>query len=362
MTKANNSAFPGKVSSHDSSSCSLTYKNAGVDIDAGNALVDRIKQVAKATSRPEVMGGLGGFGALCQLPSGYKEPVLVSGTDGVGTKLKLAMELGMHDDIGIDLVAMCVNDLVVCGAEPLFFLDYYATGKLNVDVAERVVTGIGKGCQLSGCALTGGETAEMPGMYNGDDYDLAGFCVGVVEKSDIIDGTKVSSEDVLIGLKSSGPHSNGYSLIRKVLEVSSGASLDRELEGKPLAQHLMAPTRIYVKSLLQLQKELPIHAMAHITGGGLPENLPRVIPEGCRAVIDSNSWEIPAVFRFLQEQGNIEPFELYRTFNCGIGMVISVPAEHKDQALERLSEMGEDALVIGHIEKTDEKSEQVVFI
>ena len=356
MTKADSNAFPGKGSPQNS----LSYKDAGVDIDAGNALVDRIKQVAKATSRPEVMGGLGGFGALCQLPSGYKEPVLVSGTDGVGTKLKLAMDLGMHDDIGIDLVAMCVNDLVVCGAEPLFFLDYYATGKLNIDVAERVVTGIGKGCQLSGCALTGGETAEMPGMYQDDDYDLAGFCVGVVEKSEIIDGTKVSSDDVLIGLKSSGPHSNGYSLVRKVLEVS-GANLEQELEGKSLAEHLMAPTRIYVKSLLQLRKELPIHAMAHITGGGLPENLPRVIPEGCRAVIDSNSWEIPAIFRFLQEQGNIEPFELYRTFNCGIGMVISVPAEHKDQALQRLSEMGEEAVVIGHIEETDEQSEQVVF-
>ena len=360
MTKADSNAFPGKDSPRGSSCDSLSYKDAGVDIDAGNALVDRIKQVAKATSRPEVMGGLGGFGALCQLPAGYREPVLVSGTDGVGTKLKLAMDLGMHDDIGIDLVAMCVNDLVVCGAEPLFFLDYYATGKLNVDVAERVVTGIGKGCQLSGCALTGGETAEMPGMYQGDDYDLAGFCVGVVEKSEIIDGTKVSSDDILIGLKSSGPHSNGYSLIRKVLEVS-GASLEQELAGKPLAEHLMAPTRIYVKSLLQLQKELPVHAMAHITGGGLPENLPRVIPEGCRAVIDSNSWEIPAIFRFLQDQGNIEPFELYRTFNCGIGMVISVPAEHKDQALERLTEMGEDAVVIGHIEETNEQGEQVIF-
>ncbi len=342
------------------STTSLSYKDAGVDIDAGNALVERIKQVAKATARPEVMGGLGGFGALCQLPTGYKEPVLVSGTDGVGTKLKLAMDLGMHDDIGIDLVAMCVNDLLVCGAEPLFFLDYYATGKLNVDVAERVVTGIGKGCEQSGCALIGGETAEMPGMYQGDDYDLAGFCVGVVEKSEIIDGSNVSAGDVLIGLKSSGPHSNGYSLIRKVLEVT-GSDLNATLEGKPLAEHLMAPTRIYVKSLLQLQKELPIHAMAHITGGGLPENLPRVIPQGCRAVIDTQSWEIPAIFRFLQEKGNIEAFELYRTFNCGIGMVLCIPASHQEQAMQRLSELGEESVIIGHIETADSESDPVVF-
>lgn len=343
---------------------SLSYKDAGVDIDAGNALVERIKQVAKATSRPEVMGGLGGFGALCQLPSGYREPVLVSGTDGVGTKLKLAMDLGMHDDIGIDLVAMCVNDLLVCGAEPLFFLDYYATGKLNVDVAERVVTGIGKGCEQSGCALIGGETAEMPGMYQGDDYDLAGFCVGVVEKSEIIDGSKVSPGDVLIGLKSSGPHSNGYSLVRKVLEVA-GIDLNTSLEGKPLAEHLMAPTRIYVKSLLQLQKELPIHAMAHITGGGLPENLPRVIPQGCRAVINTQSWEIPAIFRFLQEKGNIDAFELYRTFNCGIGMVLCIPKSHQEQVLNRLAELGEESIIIGHIEAftetTDSDSDPVIF-
>ena len=339
---------------------SLSYKDAGVDIDAGNALVERIKQVAKATRRPEVMGGLGGFGALCQLPAGYREPVLVSGTDGVGTKLKLAMELGMHDDIGIDLVAMCVNDLLVCGAEPLFFLDYYATGKLNVDVAERVVTGIGKGCELSGCALIGGETAEMPGMYQGDDYDLAGFCVGVVEKSEIIDGSKVAAGDVLIGLKSSGPHSNGYSLIRKVLEVT-GTDLDTSLADKPLAEHLMAPTRIYASSLLQLQKELPIHAMAHITGGGLTDNLPRVIPNGCRAVINSGSWEIPAIFRFLQKQGNIDTLELYRTFNCGIGMVLCIAATYRAQALQRLAELGEQCMVIGHIEASDSDVQTVAF-
>ncbi|WP_252176080.1 phosphoribosylformylglycinamidine cyclo-ligase [Endozoicomonas sp. 4G] len=328
---------------------SLSYKDAGVDIQAGNALVDRIKRVAKATSRPEVMGGLGGFGALCQIPSGYQEPVLVSGTDGVGTKLKLAMDLGKHDTIGIDLVAMCVNDLLVAGAEPLFFLDYYATGKLNIEVAEQVVTGIGAGCEQAGCALIGGETAEMPGMYQGDDYDLAGFCTGVVEKSDIIDGSKVTAGNTLIGLKSSGPHSNGYSLIRKVLEVSQ-LDLNREVDGKPLADALMAPTRIYVKSLLQLQKEIPIHAMAHITGGGLTENLPRVIPEGCVAVINTDSWEIPEVFKLLQQGGNIAQSEMYLTFNCGVGMVVCVAEEQAEQAVSRLNELGEEAFIIGHME------------
>lgn len=254
---------------------SLSYKDAGVDIDAGNALVDRIKHVAKRTSRPEVMGGLGGFGALCELPAGYKQPVLVSGTDGVGTKLRLAMDLGKHDTIGIDLVAMCVNDLIVAGAEPLLFLDYYATGKLDVDIAADVVTGIGAGCELAGCALVGGETAEMPGMYEGSDYDLAGFCVGVVEKSEILDGSKVAEGDVLLGLASSGPHSNGYSLIRKILEVSN-ASLEETVDGKPLGDALMAPTRIYVKSLLSMMRgtDIPVHALSHITGGGLLENIP----------------------------------------------------------------------------------------
>lgn len=328
---------------------SLNYKDAGVDIQAGNALVDRIKKVAKATSRPEVMGGLGGFGALCQIPSGYQEPVLVSGTDGVGTKLKLAMDLGRHDTIGIDLVAMCVNDLLVAGAEPLFFLDYYATGKLNIEVAEQVVTGIGAGCKQAGCALIGGETAEMPGLYQGDDYDLAGFCTGVVEKSGIIDGSQVTVGDVLIGLKSSGPHSNGYSLIRKVLEVSQ-LDLNQEVDGKPLAEALMAPTRIYVKSLLQLQKELPVHAMAHITGGGLTENLPRVIPEGSVAVINTESWEIPEVFKCLQQGGNIAQSEMYLTFNCGVGMVVCVPEAQAEQAVARLNELGEEAFIIGHIE------------
>ncbi|WP_295801836.1 phosphoribosylformylglycinamidine cyclo-ligase [uncultured Microbulbifer sp.] len=343
-----------------SESPSLSYKDAGVDIDAGNALVERIKHVAKRTTRPEVMGGLGGFGALCQLPSGYKEPVLVSGTDGVGTKLRLAMDLGIHDTIGIDLVAMCVNDLVVAGAEPLFFLDYYATGKLNVDVAADVVTGIGEGCSQAGCALVGGETAEMPGMYEGDDYDLAGFCVGVVEKSGIIDGSKVKAGDKLIGLGASGPHSNGYSLIRKVLEIS-GADLQKDLEGKTLAESLMAPTRIYVKSLLELMKSVQVNALSHITGGGLLENLPRVLPENASAVINTNSWEFPPVFRWLQEAGNIESREMYRTFNCGVGMVICVPAEDADRAIATLKGLGEDAFIVGSIEEAAEGAEAVVL-
>ncbi|MFC6635088.1 phosphoribosylformylglycinamidine cyclo-ligase [Microbulbifer taiwanensis] len=337
---------------------SLSYKDAGVDIDAGNALVDRIKHVAKRTARPEVMGGLGGFGALCELPSGYKEPVLVSGTDGVGTKLRLAMDLGIHDSIGIDLVAMCVNDLVVAGAEPLFFLDYYATGKLNVDIAAEVVSGIGQGCEQAGCALVGGETAEMPGMYEGDDYDLAGFCVGVVEKSEIIDGSKVQAGDVLIGLGASGPHSNGYSLIRKVLEIS-GADLQQAMGDKALAQALMAPTRIYVKNLLQLMKSSQVNALSHITGGGLLENLPRVLPEGACARIDVSSWEMPPVFRWLRDAGNIDAREMYRTFNCGVGMVICVPAGAADAALETLRQLGEDAFVIGSIETATEGSDPV---
>ena len=274
---------------------SLSYKDAGVDIDAGNALVDRIKGVAKRTRRPEVMAGLGGFGALFELPQGYRQPVLVSGTDGVGTKLRLAMDLNKHDTIGIDLVAMCVNDLVVAGAEPLFFLDYYATGKLNVDVAAAVVEGIGEGCAQARASLVGGETAEMPGMYEGEDYDLAGFCVGIAEKDDLIDGTKVQAGDKLIALASSGPHSNGYSLIRKIIEVS-GADLAADLDGQPVADALMAPTKIYVKSLLKLINASDVHALSHITGGGFQENIPRVLPEGTKAVIDTNSWQWPEVF------------------------------------------------------------------
>ncbi len=337
---------------------SLSYKDAGVDIDAGNALVDRIKGVAKRTARPEVMGGLGGFGALCEIPEGYKQPVLVSGTDGVGTKLRLAMDLAKHDTIGIDLVAMCVNDLVVAGAEPLFFLDYYATGKLNIDTAADVVTGIGKGCELAGAALVGGETAEMPGMYEGDDYDLAGFCVGVVEKAEIIDGTKVKAGDALIGLASSGPHSNGYSLIRKIIEVSD-ADLNQEIEGKKLSDALLEPTRIYVKSILSLMKQQQVNALSHITGGGLLENIPRVLPANTKEVINTNSWILPGVFQWLQSAGNVESREMYRTFNCGVGMVICVPADTKDQALAALKASGESAWIIGHVADALDGEEQV---
>ncbi len=337
---------------------SLSYKDAGVNIDAGNALVDRIKGVAQRTKRPEVMGGLGGFGALCEIPAGYKQPVLVSGTDGVGTKLRLAMDLNRHDTIGIDLVAMCVNDLVVAGAEPLFFLDYYATGKLDVDIAADVVTGIGAGCELAGCALVGGETAEMPGMYDGEDYDLAGFCVGIVEKDEIIDGSKVKAGDKLIALASSGPHSNGYSLVRKIIDVAN-ADLTQDMGGKSLAEALLAPTRIYVKSLLGLIKQIPVHALSHITGGGLLENIPRVLPANCKAIIDTQSWEMPAVFNWLQEQGNVAPQEMYRTFNCGVGMIICVSADNAAAAIEALQSAGETAFVVGEIAPLNEGDEHV---
>ena len=325
----------------EASNDGLSYKDAGVDIDAGNALVANIKGVARRTRRPEVLGGLGGFGALCEIPKRYKEPVLVSGTDGVGTKLRLAMQLGIHDSIGIDLVAMCVNDLLVAGAEPLFFLDYYATGRLNVDVATRVIQGIGTDCEQAGCALVGGETAEMPGMYEGEDYDLAGFCVGVVEKSRIIDGSRVAPGDALIALASSGAHSNGYSLIRKILEVS-GAALDADLDGRPLGQALMAPTRIYVKPLLALIEQGPVNALAHITGGGLLENVPRVLPE---------NW--------LARAGKVARMEMYRTFNCGVGMVVCVPEARCEAAIAQLRAAGENAWRIGHIESAPEGGERV---
>ncbi|MAR73316.1 MULTISPECIES: phosphoribosylformylglycinamidine cyclo-ligase [Halomonas] len=339
---------------------SLSYKDAGVDIDAGNALVDRIKGVAKRTTRPEVMGGLGGFGALCQLPSGYREPVLVSGTDGVGTKLRLAMDLGRHDTIGIDLVAMCVNDLVVAGAEPLLFLDYYATGKLDVDIAADVVSGIGEGCERAGCALVGGETAEMPGMYEGSDYDLAGFCVGVVEKDEILDGTKVAAGDVLLGLSSSGPHSNGYSLIRKILEVAD-ADLSTDIDGQSLGDALMAPTRIYVKPLLELLRhdDYQVHALSHITGGGLLENLPRVLPEDLTAHVDTSLWQRPAVFDWLKQQGNVDEHEMHRVLNCGIGMVLVVPEDQADQIRAHLQAQGEGVHRIGHIAARQGDEEQV---
>lgn len=328
---------------------SLTYRDAGVDIDAGNALVERIKSVSQRTRRPEVLSGLGGFGALCEIPEGYRQPVLVSGTDGVGTKLRLAMDLGKHDTIGIDLVAMCTNDIAVVGAEPLLFLDYYATGKLNVDIAAEVVSGIGRGCELAGAALVGGETAEMPGMYEGEDYDLAGFCTGVVEKDYIIDGRHVSTGDALIALPSSGPHSNGYSLIRKIIDVT-GADLHAPFSGEvTLGEALLAPTIIYNRPLLALQRELRPHALAHITGGGLLENIPRVLPEGYRARIDLQSWHLPPVFNWLREGGNIEQTELYRTFNCGIGMVLAVAHEKAGLAIEFLREQGIDAWLVGDI-------------
>lgn len=337
----------------------LSYKDAGVDIDAGEALVARIKSVAKATSRPEVMGGLGGFGALCRIPTGYKSPLLVSGTDGVGTKLKLALQLNHHETIGQDLVAMCVNDLLVCGAEPLFFLDYYATGKLDVDTAATVIAGIGEGCQLANCALIGGETAEMPGMYQDEDYDLAGFCVGVVEESEVITGENVQKGDVLLALASSGVHSNGYSLVRKVIEVTNtDVNAHTLADGTKLADALMAPTRIYVKSVNALQKSLGntnIHAMAHITGGGLTENLPRVLPKNLAAQIDTSSWALPEVFQWLQHGGNIDTLEMYRTFNCGVGFILVVPADQAKQAMNQLTAEGEQVWQIGQIiERTDD--------
>ncbi|GAC06974.1 MAG: phosphoribosylformylglycinamidine cyclo-ligase [Alteromonadaceae bacterium] len=335
---------------------SLSYKDAGVDIDAGNELVERIKSVSKKTHRPEVKGGLGGFGALCSLPSKYKEPLLVSGTDGVGTKLRLAMDLEQHDGIGIDLVAMCVNDLIVQGAEPLFFLDYYATGKLDVDTAAKVVTGIGKGCELSGCALIGGETAEMPGMYHGNDYDVAGFCVGVVEAADVIDGTRVKAGDALIALGSSGPHSNGYSLVRKILEVS-GSDASEEFDGKPLSEHLLEPTRIYVKSVLHLLQSIQVNAITHITGGGFWENIPRVLPQGTKAVIDESSWQWPSIFNWLQDNGNVTTHEMYRTFNCGVGLIIALEADKADQAIEILKGQGENVWKIGQIETSDDSNQ-----
>ncbi len=335
------------------SSQGLSYRQAGVDIDAGNALVERIKPLVKRTFRPGVLTGLGGFGALFELPvADYREPVLVSGTDGVGTKLKLAMMLGRHDTIGIDLVAMCVNDIVVAGAEPLFFLDYYATGRLSVEQAAEVIAGIARGCELAGCALTGGETAEMPGMYDEEEYDLAGFAVGIVEKSRILQGDRVQPGDRLLGLASSGPHSNGYSLIRKVIEVS-GADLGASFGGTTLGEALLAPTRIYVKPLLQLLRSVEVHALAHITGGGLLENLPRVLPAGTAAFVDTGSWPRPPVFQWLQEAGNIQEQEMLRTFNVGIGMVICLPPEVEKEATRLLEAAGETVYAIGEIRKSE---------
>ncbi len=350
------------MSSHKLPTEGLSYSQAGVDIDAGNTLVENIKPLVKNTFRPGVLAGLGGFGALFELPvNQYREPVLVSGTDGVGTKLKLAMMLDKHDSIGIDLVAMCVNDIVVAGAEPLFFLDYFATGKLLVDRATDIVSGIAKGCELAGCALTGGETAEMPGMYQGDDYDLAGFSVGIVEKSKILQGHKVKAGDVLLGLASSGPHSNGYSLIRKVIEVSN-ADLAADLDGRPLGETLLQPTRIYVKPLLALLKEVDVHALAHITGGGLTENIPRVLPAKTLARIDTTSWPRPAVFQWLQENGNIDSGEMLRTFNSGIGMVICVAAGDAARTQALLEARGETVHVIGGIQNCNCETPCVEYV
>jgi phosphoribosylformylglycinamidine cyclo-ligase len=348
--------------SKPSSPTSLSYRDAGVDIDAGNALVERIKPIVKQTFRSGVLAGLGGFGALFELPlDRYREPVLVSGTDGVGTKLKLALELDRHDSIGIDLVAMCVNDIVVAGAEPLFFLDYYATGKLEVDIAADVVKGIAIGCQQAGAALTGGETAEMPGIYAQGDYDLAGFCVGIAEKSRLILPQKVQQGDALIGLASSGPHSNGYSLVRKILQVT-GANLQQPFQDSTLGEALLTPTRIYVKPLLALMEKVEIHALAHITGGGLPENLPRVLPEGCKAVIDSGSWQLPAIFEWLQSQGNLSNSEMLRTFNSGVGMVVCVAQQDTETTLKLLNDAGETAWLLGAIESTDNPHSSVEII
>jgi len=327
----------------------LSYRDAGVDIDAGDALVEAIKPLAARTRREGVLAGIGGFGALFEVPRRYREPVLVAGTDGVGTKLKLAFALGRHDTIGIDLVAMSVNDVLVQGAEPLFFLDYYATGRLSVEVAAQVVRGIASGCEQAGCALIGGETAEMPGMYVEGEYDLAGFCVGAVEKSRVIDGRSVVAGDCVIGLASSGLHSNGYSLARRIVE-HSGAGLDQPFDGRTLGEVLLEPTRIYVRPVLALLADLPVRAIAHITGGGLPGNLPRVLPEGLAARLDPSAWRRPAIFDWLQSSGRVAEDEMYRTFNCGIGLVLVVPPAQADAAIARLLAQGERATVIGRIE------------
>jgi phosphoribosylformylglycinamidine cyclo-ligase len=328
---------------------SYTYRDAGVDIEAGDALVERIKPLVRRTMRPEVLAGIGGFAAMVELPlDRYRRPVLVSGTDGVGTKLRLAIDTGRHDTIGIDLVAMCANDVVVQGAEPLFFLDYYASGRLDVEIATIVIRGIVEGCVQAGAALVGGETAEMPGMYQAEDYDLAGFCVGVVEKEAIIDGSRVGAGDAVIGLASSGPHSNGYSLIRKLIALA-GATAATQLAGRPLFEQLLAPTRIYVKALLRLMAALPVHALAHITGGGLSENIPRVLPSGMQVVLERRCWPRQPVFEWLAQTGAIEDAEMHRTFNCGVGMVVIVPAAHAAEAIRLLEQTGEHAMLIGAV-------------
>ena len=327
---------------------SISYRDAGVDIEAGDALVEQIKPFAKRTMRPEVLGGIGGFGSLFEMPKKFKNPVLVSGTDGVGTKLKLAFELNKHDTVGIDLVAMSVNDILVQGAEPLFFLDYFACGKLEVGTAAQVIKGIAEGCEQSGCALVGGETAEMPGMYPAGEYDLAGFAVGCVDKASIINGTTIASGDVVLGLASSGAHSNGYSLIRKLID-KSGIDFESDFHGRKFKDVVMAPTKIYVKSLLKLIDSLPVKGMAHITGGGITENIPRVLPSGLTAEIKAGSWTMPPLFTWLKAQGNITDIEMYKTFNCGIGMAVIVAKEHAVAAQKLLQDAGETVFEIGTI-------------
>lgn len=340
---------------------SVSYEDAGVSVERGNLLVERIKNSAQQTTRQGVMSGLGGFGALFDLSQlEYREPVLVSGTDGVGTKIKLAIDSQRHDTIGIDLVAMCVNDLLVQGAEPLFFLDYFACSKLDVDIAAKVVAGIAKGCETAKCALVGGETAEMPGMYQTGDYDLAGFCVGVVEKSEIIDGNGIADGDAIIALASSGPHSNGYSLIRKIIDDGE-IPLDTEIAQRPLIDHLMQPTRIYVESVLTVAKQFDLKGLAHITGGGLIENIPRVLPDKMAANIRREALQLPPIFQWLQSQGNIIDQEMFRTFNCGVGMVLIVDSEIESQLLESLNASGETAWSIGEIQHTDGSGPSVIF-
>ena len=340
---------------------SLSYRDAGVDIDAGDALVENIKPLARRTMRPEVMGGIGGFGALFELSKKFREPVLVSGTDGVGTKLKLAFEMNKHDTVGIDLVAMSVNDILVQGAEPLFFLDYFACGKLDVATATDVVKGIAQGCELAGCALIGGETAEMPGMYPAGEYDLAGFAVGAVEKSQIINGKTIQAGDAILGLASSGAHSNGYSLIRKVLQVT-GADLNAPFHGRTLGETVIEPTRIYVKPLLALMQALPVKGMAHITGGGLLENIPRILQADLTAQLDASSWPLPPLFQWLQEMGNIESRELHRTFNCGIGMVVVVAESDAARAMQLLTAAGETVYRVGRIETRKDNQPQTMVL
>ena len=349
------------MNSDNPAKTSISYRDAGVDIEAGDALVEQIKPFAKRTMRPEVLGGIGGFGSLFEVPKKFKDPVLVSGTDGVGTKLKLAFQLDKHDTVGIDLVAMSVNDILVQGAEPLFFLDYFACGKLEVGTAAQVIKGIAQGCEQAGCALVGGETAEMPGMYPAGEYDLAGFAVGAVDRSAIINGSTIAEGDVVLGLASSGAHSNGYSLIRKLID-QSGIDMDADFHGKPFRDVVMAPTRIYVKPLLKLLATMPVKGMAHITGGGITENIPRVLPAGLTAEVRAGSWTMPPLFSWLQAQGNVTDDEMYRTFNCGIGMAVIVSQQNAEAARALLAAEGEQVWAIGHIRRQQAEEAPTVVV